>query len=139
MIEDVGFTNFVRYITEELGGFKVRVPKRAQLRDKIVQLSEDLRRQVTQSITRSCLFFSITSDIWSSQNACSYIAFTNHYVTESFDSVNWTLEVKEIPGKHDGTVSKATELEEMMEDWDLRKERCSRFVGDSGSNIVASG
>ncbi|POM76300.1 Hypothetical protein PHPALM_6474 [Phytophthora palmivora] len=98
MVEDVGFVNFVKFITEELGRIKVHITKRAQVCSDIVDLAQCLRLKVKESIGRSCLYFSMTRI---ARNAASYISFTIYYVTENFDLASWTLEVMEISGKHD--------------------------------------
>ncbi|OWY97949.1 hypothetical protein PHMEG_00031402 [Phytophthora megakarya] len=73
MIEDEGFIKFVKFITEEICGVKLHLPGRTRLRADIITLAGDLRVEVKADIARSC-----------------------------FEFVSWTLEVKEIPGKHDG-------------------------------------
>ncbi|GMF39601.1 unnamed protein product [Phytophthora fragariaefolia] len=101
-------------------------------------LAGDLRCEVKADISRSCTYYSITSDIWTARNARSYIAFTIHYVNDEFDFVSWTLEVKEVPGKHDaGAIAASLEL--TMQEWGLSKALCCRFARDSGSNMVAAG
>eukprot|EP00644_Phytophthora_capsici_P014324 jgi/Phyca11/98804/e_gw1.3.1253.1 len=92
IVEDAGFLDFITFITEKICGVHVVIPKRAQLRKCVIALADDLRRQVRSDIERSCEYFSITSDIWSSRNPRSYIAFTIHYLTELFEVRNWTLE-----------------------------------------------
>jgi hypothetical protein len=135
MIEDDGFVAFVRFITEDLGNVHVKLPKRTQLRKEIESLARDLRSQICALISEGCLFFSITSDIWTARNARSYIACTLHYVNEQFYPVNWTLEVKELPGIHDSGAI-ASSLENILFDWSLPLERCAMLVRDAGSNMV---
>ncbi|KAE9071288.1 hypothetical protein PF005_g29757 [Phytophthora fragariae] len=138
LIEDKGFIAFIKFITETICGIKLHLPGRTRLRADIVILAGDLRIQVKADISRSCTYYSITSDIWTARNAHSYIAFTVHYVNDEFDFVSWTLEVKEIPGKHDAAAVAAV-LELIMEEWGLSKVLCCRFARDSGSNVVAVG
>ncbi|KAF4134210.1 hypothetical protein GN958_ATG16591 [Phytophthora infestans] len=135
LIEDEGFLEFVAYVTLNLGNVILSVPKRTQLRGYIVIFAGDLRAEVRGDITKSCLYFSMTSDIWTARNARSYISVTIHYVNDMFEPRNWTLEVIELPGIHTGEII-AAKLKEVIDKWDLSLDNCTRFVHDSGSNIV---
>ncbi|KAJ8562035.1 hypothetical protein ON010_g7641 [Phytophthora cinnamomi] len=135
IVEDEGFVDFVRIITEDLGRMKVKVPKRTQLRHEIVVLAADFLRRVQDDIRRCYLYFSITTDIWTARNTRSYISLTIHYIDEAFYLKNWTLEVQEIPGIHDGKAIAAA-IAKMMEDWSLSKVYCTRLLSDRGSNVV---
>lgn len=135
MVENAGFIEFVRYITVDLGNVHVNLPKRKQLWPEIVFLARDLRGRISSVINEGYDFYSITSDIWPARNARSYISCTLHYVNEKFYPVNWTLEVRELPGMHDsGAVADA--FEQVMQDWSLPATRCTKFVRDAGSNMV---
>ncbi|ETI33148.1 hypothetical protein F443_20150 [Phytophthora nicotianae P1569] len=48
------------------------------------------------------------------------------------------LDVKEIPGKNNGSAIAAA-LDTVMAEWGVVKEFCCRFVRDSGLNIVSTG
>ncbi|GMF46680.1 unnamed protein product [Phytophthora fragariaefolia] len=138
LVADKGFIEFIAFITETLTRVKVKIPKRHQLRGCVVEFAAELRIKVRDDIKQFCVYFSITSDIWSARNARSYIAFPIHYVTVDFHPRNWTLEVKELPGIHTGEVI-AEALDEIMQDWEFQKEYCTRFIRDYGSNIVKAG
>ncbi|OWZ02148.1 Zinc finger BED domain-containing hypothetical protein [Phytophthora megakarya] len=102
-VEDEGFMEFVSYITQELGRVKLVLPNRAKLRSDIVALAVHYRKRVQADIQRFCLYYSLTSDIWTGRDGRSYISLTIHYVMETFESRNWTLEVRELLGIHTGT------------------------------------
>ncbi|KAK1932211.1 putative AC transposase [Phytophthora citrophthora] len=138
LVEDKGFIAFVTYITKTLGCVNVPLPKRTQLRRCIIIFANELREYVQGMISESCDYYSITADIWTAPNSRSYIAFTIHYVDEDFNPRNWTLEVKEIPGKHTGKLI-ADYLDIIMDDWKLDKGKCTRLVRDSGRNMVSAG
>ncbi|OWZ15705.1 hypothetical protein PHMEG_00010599, partial [Phytophthora megakarya] len=133
-----GPIKFVKFITEEICGVKLHLPGRTRLRADIITLVGDLRVEVKADIARSCVYYSITSDIWTTRNSHSYIAFTIHYVNEEFEFVSWALEVKEIPGKHDGTAIVAA-LNMILDDWGLSKDLCTHVVRDPGSNMISAG
>ncbi|OWZ07605.1 Zinc finger BED domain-containing hypothetical protein [Phytophthora megakarya] len=102
-VEDEGFMEFVSYITQELGRVKLVLPNRAKLRSDIVVLAVHYRKRVQADIQRFCLYYSLTSDIWTGRDGRSYISLPIHYVTETFESENWTLEFRELPGIHTNT------------------------------------
>ncbi|KAK1947186.1 putative AC transposase [Phytophthora citrophthora] len=138
LVEDKGFIEFVTYIPKTLGCVNVPLPKRTQLRRCIIIFANELREYVQGMISASCDYYSITADIWTAPNSRSCIAFTIHYVGEDFNPRNWTLEVKEIPGKHTGKLI-AEYLDIIMDDWKLDKGKCTRLVRDSGRNMVSAG
>jgi hypothetical protein len=135
IVEDTGFIEFVRYITVALGNVVVNVPRRTKMREEVVSLARTLRERVKKAIESDCGFYSVTSDIWTARNTRSYISCTVHYVTASFHRVNWTLEVRELSGIHDGNAI-ASALKEIMHDWSLPASRCVKLVRDGGSNMV---
>ncbi|GMF22793.1 unnamed protein product [Phytophthora fragariaefolia] len=113
MTKDQGFIDFVLYITRVLGHVNVPLPKRTQL-------------------------WGFTADIWTGRNGHSYISFAIHYVDDEFYPRNWTLEVKEISCRHSGELI-AGFWDDIMGDWELKKERCTCLVRDSGANMVSCG
>lgn len=136
IVEDEGFIAFAYYITHDLGRVRLDFPKRIHIRHEIVILAADLRTRIQDDIATGCTYFSLTSDMWTARNARSYISLTIHYVDDNFCSKNWTLEVRELPGIHDGKSIAAALLVAMMEDWSLSKDYCTLFLRNSGSNIV---
>ncbi|GMF30097.1 unnamed protein product [Phytophthora fragariaefolia] len=138
MIEDQGFIYFVLYITRVLGHGNVPLPKCTQLRGCIIALAAELRGHVKKEIKTGCEYFSVTADIWTGRNGHFYISFTIHYVYDEFYPRNWTLEVKEISGRHSGELI-AGFLDDILGDWELNKERCTRLVRDSGANMFSCG
>ncbi|POM74462.1 Zinc finger BED domain containing hypothetical protein 1-like [Phytophthora palmivora] len=87
VVEDDGFIEFVRYITEDIGHVKLELPKRTHMRHEIVRFAEKLKR----ASSFVALYYSISTDIWTARNARSYISLTVHYVGEDFYPKSWTL------------------------------------------------
>ncbi|KAE9279727.1 hypothetical protein PR003_g28152 [Phytophthora rubi] len=138
IVEDEGFVRVIRYITEDICGIKLSLPERTKIRQEIVRLAVIYRRRVHNAIEIGCLFYSLTSDIWTARNAISYISVTIHYVDDDFRPQSWTLAVRELPGIHESHVI-ALAIEEILEDWSLPKHNCVMFLRDGGSNMVAAG
>ncbi|KAJ8571857.1 hypothetical protein ON010_g4976 [Phytophthora cinnamomi] len=137
IVEDEGFIAVIRYITEDISGIEVTLPERTKISQEIVALAVDYRRRVRLAMKVGCLYFPITSDIWTARNYKSYISVTVHYVDDDFCPQSWTLEVKELPGMHDGAVVAAA-IEKILEEWSLLKSYCVRFVRNGGSNMVSA-
>ncbi|RLN72037.1 hypothetical protein BBJ28_00023505 [Nothophytophthora sp. Chile5] len=137
-VEDDGLIAYVKYITDDLGGVKVKLPSRTQLRDDIMLVARQLRVSVKAMIKRDCRYFSVTTDIWTSRNTDSYMALTLHYVTPDFRFCNWTLEVESFPGRHSGDAI-ARGLSMLFERWGLLPQFCVKLLRDGASNAVLAG
>ncbi|GMF42486.1 unnamed protein product [Phytophthora fragariaefolia] len=103
----------------------------------IVALAAHYRMLVKKDIQSFCIYYSLTSDIWTGRDGKNYISLTIHYLTDRFESRNWTLEVRVFPGIHDGPAI-VMALNEMMETWLLINTYCTRLLRDGGSNMVIS-
>jgi len=136
IVEDGAFKDFVFYITRELGRVSMVLSNRSQLRNEIVALAVYYRKLVKEDILRFCVFYSLTSDIWTGGDGHSYISLTIHFVTDGFELSSWILEVQELPGIHDGAAIAAS-LNEMSAKWGLSKQYCIKLVRDGGTNMVS--
>ena len=63
------------------------------------------------------------------------MAFTIHFLSMHFCIHNFTLAVKPIFGKHSGDVIR-NYMQELIDDWDLPKEKIVKMLRDSGSKMV---
>lgn len=105
IVEDPGPLEFIRFITEALGSIILEVPGATQLRPDISCIAADLRASLKTRIWVICLYYCVTTDIWTSRRAQSYMALTLHYVDEDFVMCSWTLEVKRFRGCTPGLLS----------------------------------
>lgn len=96
-----------------------------------------MREMLKKTIEKEMLYYSATTDIWTSCATESYISFTLHYVTESFEMQNWTIEIKGFSGKHTGEAIKESLLA-IMCDWSLAAENLVMFMRDNASNGVSA-
>ncbi|POM62997.1 Zinc finger BED domain containing hypothetical protein 4-like [Phytophthora palmivora] len=97
ILEDPWLLESIRFITQELAGVILDVPGATQIRADIVCATAELRASLKSRIRSSCQFFCITTDIWTSKRAQSYMSFTLHYVGEGFTLCSWVLEVEAFP------------------------------------------
>lgn len=116
IVEDAGLVAYLQYVCEVLGGVKVELPSRVLLRAMIVEVADQLRATLKMIIGRECIYYCITTDIWTSRNTDSYMALTLHYVSEDFQFRSWTLEVEAFPGRHTGEAI-AADLSRLFDRW----------------------
>jgi len=137
IVEDGGFVEFVRLLTHDLGRVSLALPTRAQLGKDLVALAAHYRRLVKDDIAHFCVFFSLSSEVWTGRDGHSYIALTIHYVTDTFEARSWTLDVRELASLHDGRAIAAA-LDQTMSEWGLVKAYCSKLLRGSGPSIVSA-
>lgn len=131
VVEDKGLEEAIRYANG--CNRRLVVPGRTSLTEEVEALVSKLRLKLKELLKEECMWYSLTTDIWTSSNNKSYISLTLHYVTEDFVMKSWTLDVKEFQGRHTGMNIK-TKLEGMMEFWGLAKPLLSIFLRDNASN-----
>ncbi|KAF4145086.1 hypothetical protein GN958_ATG05793 [Phytophthora infestans] len=66
IVEDAGLIAYLQYVCEVLGGVKVELPSRVLLRAMIVEVVDQLRATLKMIIGRECIYYCITTDIWTS-------------------------------------------------------------------------
>ena len=89
----------------------------------------------TKQIADDVQYFSITTDLWSSQARHSYIAVTLHYLTVSFEMRSHLVETKEFAAAHTGELITEA-LEEVLPEWNLSHEKLVAVTTDNGPNLV---
>ncbi|KAF1331168.1 hypothetical protein FI667_g4418, partial [Globisporangium splendens] len=138
LVEDHGFIELLNFAATELGGVQLVIPKRTQVRSEIVRLASELRSSLKIKLRESCLYFCISTDVWTDRGRRRYISLTLHFLDPDFNSNNWTLEVEHLPGKHTGELISST-LHTTMDRWGLNKEYCVKLLRDGASNAVSAG
>lgn len=73
IVDDDGFVNYTEHVNRVMGKIK---------------------------IIEECVYFSASTDTWTSRNNYSFINFTVYYLDGSFNMNNWILEATELSGKH---------------------------------------
>ncbi|RLN91127.1 hypothetical protein BBJ28_00023770 [Nothophytophthora sp. Chile5] len=137
-VSDKGFSALIRYLTSDLGGVEVRLPSRTQVRADIAQQAAELRASLKNKLAKECGYYSVTTDIWTSRTARSFLALTVHYLTLQFQLCNWTLEVEHFPGRHSGAAI-AEGLTSLLKRWGLDLANCTKLLRDGASNGVLAG
>ncbi|ETM43903.1 hypothetical protein L914_10790 [Phytophthora nicotianae] len=86
-----------------LGGIILDSSGATQLQEDKIFIAAELRASLIAPIFSSCEYYCITTDIWTSRRAQSFMALTLHYTwTEDVMPCNRTLEMESFPGIHTG-------------------------------------
>jgi hypothetical protein len=119
-IEDEGLVKILKFIQPD-ANVALTLPCRQVLSVAVARKAAVARALLVQKIATKCQHYCITTDIWSSRSMNAYLGVTLHYVTNDFDMVSCTLEVKALPGKHTGDAIAAA-METVLSDWGLQKK-----------------
>jgi len=84
---------------------------------------------------RGVLYFSLTTDAWTSQASHSYITHTVHYIDEEWNLCGNILHTAEITAEHTA-VNLSSELKNSLAKWDLSEEKLVAVITDNARNIV---
>lgn len=135
IVEDQGLIEVVRFANN--AKTQLSLPSRQTVAESVHSKASQYRLSLRLRLAddKECYYFSLSSDIWTSMKRESFISLTLHYVDASFDMHSWTLEVTEIPGKHDGDAI-AGVLVSCFSWWRLDPERCVIFLRDGATNMI---
>ncbi|POM66827.1 LOW QUALITY PROTEIN: Hypothetical protein PHPALM_17259 [Phytophthora palmivora] len=119
IVNDKYFRKYSRKMNSVQGYVKIVKPWKGD----VEAIAAELRDTLKAKIGLECVYYSASSDIWTSKSKRGFISFTLHYLDEDFKMYSWVLEVKRLPGKQDA-YHIADALQEYMEEWRLSKDRC---------------
>ncbi|POM69450.1 Zinc finger BED domain containing hypothetical protein 1-like [Phytophthora palmivora] len=130
---DKYFRKYAQYLNTVQRRVKIIKPWKA--RAGIEVIASQLREIRNETISNQWLYYSASSDIWTSRSKLAFICFTLPYQDKMFCMQSWVLEVKHLPGKHDG-FRIADSLRDIMTEWGLPIEKCVKFLRDEAPNGV---
>ena len=104
IVEDDGLRKAFEFANACSG--KLPLHRRQTATENVEAIASNLRRKLGRMVSTEMAYYCATTDIWTSCATESFISFTLHYVTESFELKNWTLEVQIFSGKHTGRAIK---------------------------------
>ena len=93
------------------------------------------KMKITRAMEKDLIFFSITTDGWTSRANHSYITHTVHYIDESWKLCSHLLDTAELSSGHTG-VNLASELQESLQHWNLEVSKLVAVTTDNAKNIV---
>ncbi len=94
-------------------------------------------REKVESELQSVMFFSATTDLWSSETLHPYMSYTVHFITDSWEYRNLSLQTAFLPSDHTGD-NLAEALTTALDSWNLKEEMQVCITTDSGANIVSA-
>lgn len=92
IVEDEGLVDFINYAIALQR--KIDLPSRKLIRKNLMKLAVECFNRMNKEIKDRVDYFALTTDIWSSRTMQSFMALTLYAVTEEFDMIDLTLEVK---------------------------------------------
>ncbi|ETI39690.1 hypothetical protein F443_14727 [Phytophthora nicotianae P1569] len=77
LVEDERFWPYLNFVANNLGGIKLHVSHRTELRDNIIGLATGLRSKLQAILKDDCLDYFLTTDIWTDLRQRSFMAVTS--------------------------------------------------------------
>lgn len=103
---------------------------------EIPTLYNEVRETLLQDL-HQVQSFALTMDAWSSITTAPFLVITVHYVDDKFNLNSRCLQCVYVPEDHTG-INIASRVEEVIEDFGLKKESIVSITTDSGSNMVVA-
>ena len=94
--EDSGLQEVIDFVSSVNG--RLMLSSRNTNQKYVMQESKLVSERVANEIEKECLYFSCTTDMWSSRHRKSFMALTHHFLTEDFTLRSFVLEIKEVVG-----------------------------------------
>lgn len=116
IVEDNYLRRIIQYICKLRK--RVEMPSMYKARNSMITLSDMVVKKMKTDLQETCIYFSATSDIWTSRTTESYMAFTIHYTTQQFELKSATLDVMPCPGKHTGEYIHHL-MQHILDSWNL--------------------
>ena len=133
IVEDEGLIQFIEYAN--VSKRKLTIPSRKTVRKNIMKIAKVVSKEMSKAIHDSVDYFALTTDIWSSLTMQSFMAITLHALTEAFEMIDFTLEVKPLALRHTGENIKDY-FQEIFVSRGLKKEKMVMMLRDNASNGI---
>ena len=129
-VDDKGFRHLLHTIEP-----KYEPPSRKAITTNYIpKLYHETRERMKGKVS-SAQSFSITTDMWTSLANQAYMSVTAHFINAEFQLESVLLDTREFLEAHTAS-NIATELEAVLDEWDLSSLNIGAVVTDNGSNIV---
>lgn len=137
VVEDRGFKELM---AEAVPNY--RLPSRTTLSRALVpRLYDDTRKKVKAELSSAfeggTAAVAFTSDMWTSRANESYVSFTCHFLTPTFQMKRFTLNTRHMAASHSaGNIAEL--LGDMCDEWEIPDDCQKYIVTDNGRNIRAA-
>ena len=99
------------------------------------EMYAQVKTNVTTAMKRGLVYFSLTTDAWTSRANHSYITHTVHYIDELWNLRCHVLDTAEITIEH-VAYNLSEELQESLTRWNLSEDKLVAVTTDNARNIV---
>lgn len=138
VVEDRGFKELMAEAVPNI----YHLPSPATLSRALVpRMYDDTRKKVKAELSsafeRGTTAVAFTSDMWTSRANESYVSFTCHFLTPTFQMKRFTLNTRHMAASHSaGNI--AGLLDEMCNEWEICDDCQKYIITDNGRNIRAA-
>ena len=133
IVEDEGFKRLMKLVAP-----KYVLPSRRHFAETVLtDMYDSLRKKVEKSLSSSCNFLALTTDVWSADNApgIALLSLTAHWIDDKFIRRYAMLHAQNLEAAHTGKyLAKVTT--EMLAGWHLRKDRVQYVLRDNAPAMV---
>src|SRR5277367_434718 len=132
MVERAGFKKMINTFQPTY-----KIPKRKAVSDTLIpKMYISAREAARKLLAENLMFFSITTDGWTSTVKDEYCSLTVHFVNkQSWELESLTLECLHVPQSHTA-VELLKVLRHMLKNWGLKESKLSAASTDNARNIV---
>ena len=113
IVEDKGFTSFVRQLDE-----RYELPRRRTIMRDMLPKMYDEQKLKLQTILDGVPNIALTSDIWTSNQSQRYITITAHMLTHDWRPKSFVLQTRQMNHAHTG-VNISDELKQCTTEWNI--------------------
>lgn len=131
IVDDSGFKELIdalepRYV----------LPSRKFFSEKIIPEMYDTVKGCVQTALSKAKFVCLTTDTWTAQTTTtSFLSLTAHWIDEKLTRQAAVLHCQKFDGQHTGS-RLADALLDMMNQWNIEKQRVHLVIRDGGANMV---
>ena len=131
IVEDTGFQLLVHLLDSRYQLPSRRHIMRSLLPDMYTTRAKEIKRELLQ-----ISHVALTSDLWTSQTTESYLTFTCHFVTSTWELKSLVLETFGFKKDHT-TENIAASFQKMAQEWGI-SQKVVVMVADNAANVVAN-
>ena len=133
VVSDIALKLFIDYLQRKPGIY--HLPSATGVADKMTELYDEVKAKVKTNLSADVLFYSLTTDMWTSRALKPFLSLTIHYVSRDFVLFDKVLEVIPFTGRHTGSAISVI-IKNILTQYSLPLNRCNMIVRDNGSNII---
>lgn len=127
VVDNSEFKDLLEYLKQD-----IHIDSRTTIMRRLDELYEVQKQNLKEKLKQFSSKYSITCDVWTSQNQLSFFGFTIHYIDDDWKLQEGLIAFKYLQGEHDGE-SLGKELLSDLDDLDIT-DRLLGVTADNASN-----